>query len=108
MKSAARVTLKILAILGLIGSLIYGVVWAILFSGILSGDLELTITFLLPMITSIVLFLLNALTLIALKVDTKGFMVGVGVLGCLFVVGLANSIILFCIAHYEFDYYYED
>ena len=108
MKSAARVTLKIFAIMGLIGSLIYGVLWTILFSGILSGNLEFTIIFLIPVIASIVLFLLNALTLIALKVDRKGFMVGVGVLGCLFVVGLAYSIILFCIAHYEFDYYYED
>ena len=106
MKSAARVTLKIFAIMGLIGSLVFGVLWTILSSGILSGDLELTIMFLVPAITSIVLFLLNALTLIALKVDTKGFMVGVGVLGCLFVVGYAYSIILFCIAHYEFDYYY--
>jgi len=101
MKSAARTSLKIFSIISIFASLVYLVLTFVLFK----PDFNNIVT-IVEVAEMGAMLLLSIFILLALGLDSRGFMIAVGVVGCIIVVGIPYSIILFCIAHYEFEYYY--
>ena len=102
MKSAARTSLKIFSIMGIFSSIL-GVVVGFIF---LKEPLT-SITGIIEIALYTSLLMVSLFSLLALAMNSRGFMIAVGVVGCITIIGMSHAIILFCIAHYEFGYYIE-
>ena len=97
MKTAAKTSLKIFSILGIFGALIDIVILLIIGGPFEIGEI-------IDIAAFVVLILICIFSLLALGINTKGFMTAIGVVACITVVGFPYGIFLITIARYELPY----